>query len=41
DLQATINRYIAEHNSSPRPFVWTKSAKAILARVRRNPEPSE
>jgi transposase len=41
DLQAAINRYIAEHNSSPRPFVWTKSAKAILTKVRRNPEPSE
>jgi transposase len=41
DLQAAINRYIAEHNSSPRPFSWTKPAKAILAKVRRNPEPSE
>ena len=41
DLQGAINRYIAEHNSSPRPFVWTKSAKAILAKVQRTPEPSE
>ena len=41
DLQAAIGRYIAEHNSRPRPFVWTRSAKAILARVRRTPEPSE
>ena len=41
DLQAAINRYIAEHNSRPRPFVWTRSAKAILARVRRTPEPSD
>ena len=41
DLQAAINRYIAEHNNSPRPFVWTKPAKVILAKVRRNPEPSE
>src|SRR3712207_7440033 len=25
DLQATINRYLAEHNQSPKPFVWTRS----------------
>jgi transposase len=31
DLQAAINRYLAEHNASPKPFVWTKSADAILA----------
>ena len=41
DLQAAINRYIAEHNNSPRPFVWTKPAKVILAKVHRNPEPAE
>jgi transposase len=26
DLQAAINAYLAEHNASPKPFVWTKSA---------------
>jgi len=31
DLQAAINSYLAEHNASPKPFVWTKSAEAILA----------
>lgn len=30
DLQATIKRYIAEHNQRPKPFVWTKPAAAIL-----------
>src|SRR5918996_1215792 len=25
DLQAAINRYIAEHNTDPKPFTWTKS----------------
>jgi transposase len=25
DLQAAINRYIAEHNDDPKPFTWTKS----------------
>ncbi len=24
DLQAAINAYLAEHNASPKPFVWTK-----------------
>jgi transposase len=30
DLQAAINASLAEHNASPEPFVWTKSADAIL-----------
>jgi hypothetical protein len=30
DLQAAINAYLAEHNASPKPFLWTKSADAIL-----------
>ena len=40
DLQAAINAYLAEHNASPKPFVWTKSADAILAKLQRCPEPS-
>jgi len=35
ELQAAINRFIAEANHKPRPFVWTKSADAILAAVKR------
>jgi transposase len=35
DLQAAINRFIAEINDKPKPFVWTKSADAILAAVNR------
>jgi transposase len=35
DLQAAINAYLAEHNASPKPFVWTKSADAILAKLHR------
>ena len=31
DLQAAINRYLAEHNQSPRPFVWTADPDAIIA----------
>ena len=37
DLQAAINSYLAEHNASPKPFVWTKSAEAILAKLDRCP----
>jgi transposase len=37
DLQAAINAYLAEHNASPRPFVWTQSAKAIMAKLDRLP----
>ena len=39
DLQAAINAYLAEHNVSPKPFVWTKSAEAILAKLDRCPVP--
>jgi hypothetical protein len=40
DLQTAINAYLAEHNVSPKPFVWTKSADAILAKLDRCPVPS-
>ena len=40
DLQAAINAYLAEHNANPKPFVWTKSAEAILAKLDRCPVPS-
>ncbi len=36
-LQAAIEAYLAEHNTSPKPFVWTKSAEAILAKFDRCP----
>lgn len=41
DLQAAINRYLAEHNADPKPFVWTASASAILTKLDRLPAPSE
>src|SRR3984893_11968069 len=40
DLQAAINAYLAEHNASPKPFLWTKSAEAILAKLDRLPATS-
>jgi transposase len=41
DLQDAIQSYIRQHNRDPKPFVWTKSAEAILAKVRRIPVASE
>jgi hypothetical protein len=35
DLQATINRYVADHNRDPRPFTWTADPQRVLAAVRR------
>ena len=40
DLQAAIKAYLAEHNASPKPFIWTKSAPAILAKLDRCAVPS-
>ncbi len=35
ELQAAINRFLAEHNHDPTPFRWTKSPKKIIAAVKR------
>ena len=35
DLQATINRYIADHNQAPKPFTWTADPNKIIAAVKR------
>jgi hypothetical protein len=35
DVQAAINRYLAEHNQSPKPFVWTADPDAIIAAASR------
>ena len=40
DLQAAIKTYLAAHNASPKPFVWTQSADAILAKLDRCHIPS-
>jgi len=41
DLQAAINRYIREHNNDPTPFVSTKPAETILAKINRLHVPAE
>ena len=33
DLQAAINRYLAEHNADPKPFTWTKPASNIIDKL--------
>ena len=33
DLQAAINRYLAEHNADPKPFVWTATPASIIAKL--------
>lgn len=37
DLQDAIRRYIREHNQHAKPFVWTKLADVILAKLQRLP----
>ncbi|MCU0610522.1 MAG: transposase [Candidatus Eisenbacteria bacterium] len=34
-LISAINDYFAENNSAPRPFIWTRDADTILARIDR------
>jgi transposase len=35
DLQAAINRFVAETNADPKPFTWTADPDKIIASVRR------
>jgi transposase len=37
NLQDAIRSYIRDHNRSPKPFVWTKPADAIFAKLNRLP----
>ena len=41
DLQDVIRACIRRQNADPTPFVWTKPAETILAKIRRLPEPSD
>ena len=35
DLQAAINRYVAEHNKHPKPFTWTADPDRVLTAIAR------
>ena len=41
ELKAAIDRFVAETNTDPKPFVWTASPKRILAAVKRGKETLE
>ena len=41
DLQAAINRYLAETNHNPKPFIWTADPDAIIEKVRRGKQALE
>ena len=35
ELEATINDYLAKHNETAKPFVWTATAQDILEKIDR------
>jgi hypothetical protein len=35
ELELAIDQYVAQHNIEPKPFIWSASAKDILAKVTR------
>ena len=41
DLQAAIHRYIAEHNTEPKPFVWTTDPDRVVASINREKQALE
>jgi transposase len=41
DLQAAINRYLAETNDNPKPFVWSADPDEIIEKVRRGKQALE
>src|SRR5712672_3501168 len=41
DLQLAINRFVAETNVDPKPFVWTADPKRVLAAVKRGKQTLE
>ena len=41
ELQAAINRFLAETNDDPKPFVWTAEPEKVLAAVKRGKQALE
>jgi transposase len=41
DLKAAIDRFVAETNSNPKPFIWTADPKRVLAAVKRGKQALE
>jgi hypothetical protein len=40
-LAAPVNRFVAETNADPKPFVWTADPKRVLAAVKRGKQALE
>jgi len=41
DLKAAINRFVAETNADPKPFVWTADPHRVLTAVKRGKQALE
>jgi transposase len=41
ELQAAIKRYLDQHNTDPKPFVWTAEPDGIIEKVRRGYQASQ
>ncbi len=41
ELQAAINRFLAETNNEPKPFTWTTGPDKIIAVVKRGHQVSD
>jgi transposase len=41
ELQAAINRFLAETNADPKPFVWTAHPDRLIAAVQRGTQALE
>ena len=41
ELQSTIKRYLQQHNTDPKPFVWTAEPDGIIEKVRRGYQASQ
>jgi hypothetical protein len=41
DPQVAINRFVAETNADPKPFVWTADPRRVLAAIKRGKQTLE
>ena len=41
DLKAAINRFVAQNNADPKPFIWTADLRRVLAAVKRGKQALE
>ena len=41
DLQVAINRFVADTNLDPKPFIWTADPKRVLAAIKRGKQTLE